>query len=316
MESILTHNPNRFTAFPIHYPDVWKLYKKMQSALWVAEEISFKDDRFNEMGDGEKHFIKYVLAFFAAADGLVNENINMNFSEEIQIPEIRACYAVQEYIEAVHNETYSLLIDSYIKDDREKLELLQAINHFPIIKLKAQWAMKYMNKSKSFSERLVAFSCVEHIHFSGSFCAIYYLKKRQMLPGLCLANEFIARDEAMHVELACLVYSLLQHKLKRETVLEIVKDAVEVEIRFITAALPCKLIGMNQKLMIQYIEYVADLLLVMLGYKKHYNSQQPFDFMERIGLQSKTNFFESRVSQYALDTNTPDDSVFDLDGEF
>ena len=315
-EPILRPNDNRFVMFPIHHDDAWKLFKKMQSALWVAEELSFKDDRFEQLTDPERHFITHILAFFAASDGLVIENIDTNFQDEIQVPEIRACYSLQAYIEQVHSESYSLLIDRYITDDREKKRLFTAIQHFPAIKQKAQWAMKYMNKSRSFAERLVAFACVEHIHFSGSFCAIFYFKKRQMLPGLSLANEFIARDERLHVELACLVYNKLVHKLNREQVLDIVRDAVAVEKTFINDALPCRLIGMNAKLMGQYIEYVGDLLLVMLGYKRHWGVSQPFSFMEMICLEGKPNFFETRSSQYAVDQNTPDNSVFDLKSDF
>ena len=316
MEHILQPDPNRFVMFPIAHHNAWDLYKKMQSALWVAEEISFKDDRFEELTGDEKHFIKFILAFFAASDGLVIENLDINFQDEIQVPEIRACYSLQGYIEQVHSESYSLLIDNYIKDEREKMILLRAIENFPIIQKKASWAMDFMNPSLPFAERLVAFACVEHIHFSGSFCAIFYFKKRGMLPGLTFANELIARDEAMHVELACLVYRKLQHKLDRGIVLDIVKRAVAVEKEFILEALPCRLIGMNSKLMSQYIEYVADMLLVMLGYERYWNSQQPFDFMELISLEGKGNFFETKISAYAIDMNTPDDKCFDLDSDF
>tara|TARA_B100000927_G_C16474810_1_gene473002 strand:+ start:4024 stop:5001 length:978 start_codon:yes stop_codon:yes gene_type:complete len=314
-EPLLEENPNRFVVFPIKDHDVWGLYKKMFDCMWRAEEIDLSKDmtHWNKLSDNERHFIKMVLAFFAASDGIVIENLGMRFLSEIQLPEARAAYGFQLMIENVHSETYSLLIDTYIKDDAEKKTLFEAIDNFPCIKKKADWAIKWINdKRSSFAARLVAFACVEGIFFSGSFCSIYWLKKRGLMPGLTFSNELISRDEGMHTDLAVMLFHKLNKKLNKQKIKEIVKEAVEIEKEFICDALPCRLIGMNSKLMSQYIEFVADRLLVQLGCTKEYKSENPFDFMEMISLEGKTNFFEKRVSDYSLSSDKKDDSVFEM----
>ena len=314
-EPLLEENPNRFVVFPIKDHDVWGLYKKMFDCMWRAEEIDLSKDmvHWNKLSDNERHFIKMVLAFFAASDGIVIENLGMRFLSEIQLPEARAAYGFQLMIENVHSETYSLLIDTYIKDDSEKKTLFEAIDNFPCIKKKADWAIKWINdKRSSFAARLVAFACVEGIFFSGSFCSIYWLKKRGLMPGLTFSNELISRDEGMHTDLAVMLFHKLNKKLNKQKIKEIVKEAVEIEKEFICDALPCRLIGMNSKLMSQYIEFVADRLLVQLGCTKEYKSENPFDFMEMISLEGKTNFFEKRVSDYSLSSDKKDDSVFEM----
>ena len=314
-EPLLEENPNRFVVFPIKDHDVWGLYKKMFDCMWRAEEIDLSKDmtHWNKLSDNERHFIKMVLAFFAASDGIVIENLGMRFLSEIQLPEARAAYGFQLMIENVHSETYSLLIDTYIKDDAEKKTLFEAIDNFPCIKKKADWALKWINdKRSSFAARLVAFACVEGIFFSGSFCSIYWLKKRGLMPGLTFSNELISRDEGMHTDLAVMLFHKLNKKLNKQKIKEIVKEAVEIEKEFICDALPCRLIGMNSKLMSQYIEFVADRLLVQLGCTKEYKSENPFDFMEMISLEGKTNFFEKRVSDYSLSSDKKDDSVFEM----
>ena len=300
-EPILAENSNRFTIFPLKYNNLWDLYKKAQMTIWTAEEIDLNIDTtdWKNLSDNERHFIKYVLAFFAASDGIVYENLNLNFSKEIQIPEVRSFYAYQEHNEMVHGETYSLLIDKYISDAREKDTIFRAIETIPCIKKKASWAFKWFEKSIPFCIRLIAFACIEGIFFSGSFCAIFWLKKRGLMPGLAFSNELISRDEALHLEFAVELFRMLKNKPTSDIVHELIKDAVEIEREFILEALPCKLIGMDSEKMSQYIEYVADRLLKQIGYTSIWNTENPFDFMENISLDGKTNFFEKRVGEYS-----------------
>ncbi|HOZ83443.1 MAG TPA: ribonucleoside-diphosphate reductase small subunit [Bacteroidia bacterium] len=299
-ELLLRENKERFVLLPINYPKVWEMYKKHEQSFWTAEEIDLHPDLVdweNKLNDDERHFIKHVLAFFAASDGIVNENLAVNFMSEVQIPEARCFYGFQIMMENIHSETYSLLIDAYIKDPKEKHYLFNAIETVPCVKKKADWALRWIQNG-SFAERLVAFAAVEGIFFSGSFCSIFWLKKRGLMPGLTFSNELISRDEGLHCDFACLLYSMLQNKMTQEQVHTIIKDAVNCEHEFVTDALPVSLIGMNARLMCQYIEFVADRLLVSLGYSKIYNAANPFDFMEMISLQGKTNFFEKRVGEY------------------
>lgn len=314
-ESLLKENPNRYVMFPVQDNDIWKMYKKQMDCFWRAEEIDFsKDiDDWVKLTSNEQYFIKMVLAFFAASDGIVLENLAMRFMTDVQLPEARAFYGFQLMMENVHSETYSLLIDSYIKEQDEKTKLFKAIDNFPCIKKKADWAIKWINDNRSsFATRLIAFACVEGIFFSGAFCSIYWMKKRGLMPGLTFSNELISRDEGMHTDFAVLLYSKLNRKLKRSKIYEIVKEAVTIEKEFICEALPCKLIGMNAKLMSQYIEFVADRLILQLGYNKLYNVGNPFDFMEMISIEGKTNFFEKRVSDYSLSSGKKDSSAFDF----
>ena len=318
-EPLLTENENRYVMFPIVDQDIWKMYKKQMDCFWRTEEIDLSKDvvHWETLNDKEQYFIKMILAFFAASDGIVLENLGQRFMNEVQIAEARAAYGFQIMMENIHSETYSLLIDTLVKEEREKTKLFEALDNFPCIKKKADWAIKWINDKRSgFATRLVAFACVEGIFFSGAFCAIYWLKKRGLMPGLTFSNEHINRDEGMHTEFAVLLFSKLQKKPKRAKILEIFKDAVEIEQEFICEALPCKLIGMNAKLMKQYIEFVADRLLVQLGYSKHYNSANPFDFMEMISLEGKTNFFEKRVGDYSLSSGDKTDAAFDMDADF
>ena len=300
---------NRFVLFPIRHPDVWNMYKKAQSAFWTAEELDLSKDMndWNSLTDNERHFIKHVLAFFAASDGIVNENLSARFMTDVRIPEARAFYGFQIAMENIHNETYSLLIDTYISDTLEKVALFDALKTFPCIKQKADWALGWISSTKSFAQRLLAFACVEGIFFSGSFCSIFWLKERGVMPGLCTSNEFISRDEALHTEFAILMYSKLTQKerLDEKTVHDIVSQAVAIEIDFIVDALPCSLLGMNSFLMSSYIKFVSDRLLSQLGYTKIYNERNPFGFMDRICLEGKANFFEHRESNYskAQDSN-------------
>jgi ribonucleoside-diphosphate reductase subunit M2 len=306
-EPMLLPTLNRFTVFPIEHENLWAMYKKAQMSNWTAEEIDFSKDMddWNDLSDNEKHFIKYVLAFFAGSDGIVFENLNDNFASEVQYTEARSFYAYQEHNEMVHGETYSKLIDKYIKTSLEKKQLFEAIQTIPCIKNKAQWAIKWFDKERPFGERLLAFACVEGIFFSGSFCAIFWLKKRGLLPGLCFSNELISRDEGLHLEFAIELFKMLKHKPNKSVVEEIIKDAVSIEKDFITDALPCSLIGMNSKKMSEYIEYVADRLLKQSGHDKIWNTKNPFDFMENISLDGKTNFFEKRVGDYGkMDEDT------------
>jgi len=300
MEPLLVENPNRFVLFPIQHNDVWQMYKQAEASFWVAEEIDLGQDQkdWDNLNDGERHFISHVLAFFAASDGIVNENLAVNFMQEVQMPEARCFYGFQVMMENIHAETYSLLIDTYIKDPKEKDRLFNALETVPCVQKKGEWALKWIN-SESFTERLIAFAAVEGIFFSGSFCSIFWLKKRGLMPGLTFSNELISRDEGLHCDFACLLYKdHLQNQLSEARVHEIIRDAVEIEQEFVTDALPVNLIGMNAQLMNQYIEFVADRLLVSLGYSKIYGSANPFDFMEMISLQGKTNFFEKRVGEY------------------
>ena len=318
-EPLLTENENRYVMFPIVDQDIWKMYKKQMDCFWRTEEIDLSKDviHWETLNDNEKFFIKMILAFFAASDGIVLENLGQRFMNEVQLAEARAAYGFQIMMENIHSETYSLLIDTLVKEEREKTKLFEALNNFPCIKKKADWAIKWINDKRSgFATRLVAFACVEGIFFSGAFCAIYWLKKRGLMPGLTFSNELISRDEGMHTDFAILLFSKLQKKPKRAKILEIFKDAVEIEQEFICEALPCKLIGMNAKLMKQYIEFVADRLIVQLGYSKHYNSTNPFDFMEMISLEGKTNFFEKRVGDYSLSSGDKTDAAFDMDADF
>jgi len=298
-ELLLRENKDRFVILPINYPRIWEMYKKHEASFWTAEEIDLSGDLkdWNSLNDGERHFISHVLAFFAASDGIVNENLAVNFMSETQLPEARCFYGFQIMMENIHAETYALLIDSYIKDPREKDRLFHAIETVPAVKKKAEWALRWIQNG-SFAERLVAFAAVEGIFFSGSFCSVFWLKKRGLMPGLTFSNELISRDEGLHCEFACLLYGMLTHKLSHEAVRAIIGEAVDIEKEFISDALPVRLIGMNADLMKQYIEFVADRWMSELGYPKLFNSTNPFDFMEMISLQGKTNFFEKRVGDY------------------
>ena len=298
-ELLLRENKDRFVILPINYPKIWEQYKKHEASFWTAEEIDLSSDMkdWNAMNDGERHFISHILAFFAASDGIVNENLAVNFMSEVQLPEARCFYGFQIMMENIHSETYALLIDTYIKDPAEKDRLFHAIDTVPAVKKKAEWALRWI-EGGNFAERLVAFAAVEGIFFSGSFCSIFWLKKRGLMPGLTFSNELISRDEGLHCEFACLLYGMLQNKLSQEAVYKIIADAVEIEKEFISEALPVKLIGMNADLMKQYIEFVADRWLGELGYPKMFNATNPFDFMEMISLEGKTNFFEKRVGDY------------------
>ena len=318
VEPILKENKDRFVIFPIKHHDLWEWYKKCEASFWTAEEIDLHQDLTDwstKLNDDERYFVKHILAFFAASDGIVNENLAENFVNEVQYSEAKFFYGFQIMMENIHSETYSLLIDTYVKDDAEKDKLFNAIEVFPAIKKKADWALKWI-ESDSFAERLIAFAAVEGIFFSGAFCSIFWLKKRGLMPGLTFSNELISRDEALHTEFAILLYSKLQKQINKNRIYEIIKEAVEIEKEFICEALPCRLIGMNSNLMSQYIEFVADRLSVQLGYDKIYNTANPFEFMELISVESKTNFFEKRVSEYALATKTKDDNVFDLNDDF
>jgi ribonucleoside-diphosphate reductase beta chain len=319
-EPMLVANPDRFVLLPIQHIDIYKMYKDLVSVRWIVEEVDMSKDKveFEALKEGERHFIKCILGFFAGSDGIVCENLAMNFCNEIQVPEAKAFYCEQLSNETVHNETYSRLVDTYFPDRAEKQTVLQAINTMPFVAKKADWAIKWMSREASFASRLMAFAIVEGVFFSGAFCAIYYFKERNALKGLTLANEFISRDEGLHTDFACLIYSKLKTKLSHGEAHELMKEAVEIEKEFITEALPCSLIGMNAKLMKQYIQYVADRLLVQLGYKKLYNNLNPFSFMERISLEGKDNFFEKRVSTYALANcgKSPAEMTFSLEAEF
>ena len=300
-EPILVENKDRFVLFPIKYKDIWEYYKKAEASFWTAEEIDLGADITdweNKLTNDERHFVKHVLAFFAASDGIVNENLAEHFLSEVQYTEAKFFYGFQITIENIHSETYSLLIDTYIKDTAEKKHLFNAIDTMDCVKKKADWALRWIDKG-SYAERLVAFAAVEGIFFSGSFCSIFWLKKRGLMPGLSFSNELISRDEGLHCDFACLLYTKhLVNKLSKEQVREIIMDAVTIEKEFVTDAIPVKLIGMNSDLMSQYIEFVADRLLTELGNKKEYNATNPFDFMEMISLQGKSNFFEKRVGEY------------------
>ncbi len=318
-EPILSNENNRHTFFPIQHADLYALYKKQLSCFWTIDEIDMGSDRmvFEKLSIHEQYFIKHILAFFAASDGIVMENIVGRFLEEVKLSEARACYSIQTFMEQIHSETYSLLIDTYIKDKNEKDKLFNAVENYPGIKMKANWAMKWIgDRKRSYGSRLVAFACVEGIQFSGAFCSIYWLKTRKInLKGLTFSNELISRDEALHVETAVCLFHKLHKKPSLNKIVEIIKEAVDLEKHFICEALPCRLIGMNDKLMSEYIEFVADRLCLQLHIPKIYNSVNPFTFMEQIGLEGKTNFFESRVSEYALSSKkkTKEDFSMELD---
>jgi ribonucleoside-diphosphate reductase subunit M2 len=318
-EPLLAPDDNRFVMFPIKHNDVWEMYKKQVDCFWRAEEIDLSKDLTNweSLNGDEKHFISMILAFFAASDGIVLENLATRFMSEVQVSEARAFYGFQIAMENIHSQTYSLLIETYIKDNEEKNKLFNAIEHFPCIKKKSDWAQKWIHDNRSsFATRLVAFACVEGIFFSGAFCSIFWLKKRGLMPGLTFSNELISRDEALHCEFAILLYSKLIKKVDKNRIHEIIKEAVEIESEFICEALPCRLIGMNSEMMTQYIQFVADRLCVQLGYKKIYNVSNPFDWMEMISLESKTSFFERRVSEYALANKTQTTDAFELTEDF
>ncbi|MBM3161102.1 MAG: ribonucleotide-diphosphate reductase subunit beta [Bacteroidetes bacterium] len=320
-EPILIENKKRFVLFPIQHDDIWNFYKKAEASFWTAEEIDLSPDLIdweNKLNNDERHFIKHVLAFFAASDGIVNENLAENFLSEVQYTEAKFFYGFQIAMENIHSETYSLLIDTYIKNSAEKEYLFNAIETLDCVKKKANWALRWIDKG-SFAERLVAFAAVEGIFFSGSFCSIFWLKKRGLMPGLSFSNELISRDEGLHCDFACLLYTKhLIYKLPKEQVQQIIMDAVEIEKDFVTDALPVKLIGMNSDLMSQYIEFVADRLLVELGNEKVYHASNPFDFMEMISIQGKTNFFEKRVGEYqkAGVLAGKENQAFSLDEDF
>lgn len=320
-EPILRENKNRFVLFPIEHDDIWQFYKKAEASFWTAEEIDLGQDLkdWENLNDGERHFISHVLAFFAASDGIVNENLAEHFVSEVQYTEAKFFYGFQIAIENIHSETYSLLIDTYVKDPKEKDKLFNAIETMDCVKKKADWALRWIDEG-SFHERLIAFAAVEGIFFSGSFCSIFWLKKRGLMPGLSFSNELISRDEGLHCDFACLLYNNhVTNKLAEEKIIEIIKDAVEIEKEFVTDALPVKLIGMNSDLMCQYIEFVADRLLAELGCPKVYGATNPFDFMEMISLQGKTNFFEKRVGEYqkaGVMKKEESNSKFSLDEDF
>ena len=317
-EPLLTINNNRFVMFPIQYDDIWKMYQKQIDCFWRPEEIDLTKDLndWNNLTHDEQFFISMILAFFAASDGIVLENLATRFMNEIQISEAKAFYGFQIAMENIHSHTYSLLIETYIKNSKEKNKLFNAIDNFPCIKKKSDWTQKWIHDNKSdFATRLVAFACVEGIFFSGAFCSIYWLKKRGLMPGLTFSNELISRDEALHTEFAILLYSKLNNKIQEKQFYEIIKDAVQIETEFICDALPCRLIGMNQDMMIQYIKFVADRLCLQLGYNKIFNVSNPFSWMELISLDSKTNFFEKKVDAYAL-ANKDSTNAFEFSEDF
>lgn len=319
-DPLLVPDDSRFVMFPIHHNDIWNMYKKHVDCFWRAEEIDLSKDiiQWNEkLNNDERYFISLILAFFAASDGIVLENLGLRFMNEIQLSEARAFYGFQIAMENIHSETYSLLIDAYIKDRDEKDHLLNAIQNYDCIKRKASWAQKWIHDVDStFAKRLVAFACVEGIFFSGSFCSIFWLKKRGLMPGLTFSNELISRDEALHCEFAVLLYSKLLNKLSQEVIHEIIRESVEVETIFICEALPCRLIGMNSELMSKYIKFVADRLALQLGCDKIYNESNPFSFMELISLESKTNFFEKKVDAYALANKQTEEETFTFTDDF
>jgi len=320
-EPLLKENPRRFVIFPIQYHDIWQMYKKAEASFWTAEEVDLSKDllHWESLKDEERHFISHVLAFFAASDGIVNENLVERFTQEVQVTEARCFYGFQIAMENIHSEMYSLLIDTYIKDPKQREYLFNAIETLPCVKKKADWAINWIgNKNAEFGERVVAFAAVEGIFFSGSFASIFWLKKRGLMPGLTFSNELISRDEGLHCDFACLMFKHLSNKPSEETVKSIIMNAVEIEQEFLTDALPVKLIGMNCELMRTYIEFVADRLMLELGFDKIYRVENPFDFMENISLEGKTNFFEKRVGEYQRMgvMSGPTDNTFTLDADF
>lgn len=320
MEPILDPKNNRLTVYPIKYTDIWRAYKKQIAAFWTTEEIDFsKDyDDFIKLNENEQYFIKMILSFFAASDTIVNINLGERFIQEVQIREAIIAYDFQKMMENIHNETYSLQIDNIIRNNEEKEKALNAIKNYPCIKRKADWAYKWIESRDSYAQRLIAFAIVEGVFFSGSFCAIFWLKKKNIMPGLCDSNEFIARDEGMHTAFACLLYSMFNERIDENIVHSMFKEAYEIERDFICDSLPCSLLGMNSELMSQYIRFVSDLLLVSLNYNKIWNETNPFDFMESISMEGKTNFFESRPTQYqkASVLNTGRDNSFTITNDF
>ena len=320
IEPLLQEDDNRFVMFPIKDQDIWKMYKKQEDLFWRVEEVDLSKDmkHWETLNDEEKHFISMILAFFAASDGIVLENLGMRFMSEIQLSEARAFYGFQIAMENIHSIMYSTLIETYIKDKNEKAKLFNALHEYQCIKKKGDWAIKWINdKKSSFAMRLVAFACVEGIFFSGAFCAIFWLKKRGLMPGLTFSNELISRDEALHTEFAVLLHNKLEKPLKKQKIHEIIKEAVEIENEFINEALSCRLIGMNNMLMQEYIQFVADRLSVQLGGDKIYGSKNPFDWMENISVERKTNFFEDRVSEYSLATKMDNnDNAFEFGDDF
>jgi ribonucleotide reductase beta subunit family protein with ferritin-like domain len=320
-EFLLSEEEKRYVIFPIKYDSFWEMYKKAEANFWTTEELDLSKDMndYNNLSDNEQYFLNNILAFFAASDGIVNENLVERFCNEVTILEAKFFYGFQVAMENIHSETYSLLIDTYIKDITLKSKLLNAIETIPSVTKKADWALKWISDKSDFSKRVIAFACVEGIFFSGAFCSIFWLKKRGLMPGLCHSNELISRDEGLHTEFAVLMHHNLSNKCSKEDILEIVSDAVTIEKEFITESLPCKLIGMNNDLMSQYIEYIADRLLLTLHVDKIYNSSNPFDWMEMISIQGKTNFFEKRVGEYSNNANpnsNAEDNKFELDDDF
>jgi len=318
-EILLKKNKNRFVLFPIKYTDIYEEYKKAESTFWTTNEIDLSKDinDWNKLNMNEQYFIKNIIGFFAGSDGIIIENLAVRFLNEIEIPEVRSFYSYQIFNENIHSETYSLLIDTYIKDNEEKNKIFNSIENIPCIAKKASWAYKWIqNNEVNFATRLIAFAIVEGIFFSGSFCAIYWLKKRGLMPGLTFSNELISKDEGMHCHFACLLYSYIKNKLKEEIVHQIFKEAVNIEKEFITESISCNMIGMNSIMMKQYIEFVSDRLLIQLGYSKIWNTENPFDFMELISLRPKSNFFELRVGEYAKSTISENNDNFNLEHDF
>lgn len=316
-EPLLVPNPERFCVYPIKYPDMWSMYKKAVASFWTLDEIDMSKDKKDWEGlePDEQHFLKHVLAFFACADGIINENLARNFMHEVQVPEARQFYSFQAFDEAIHGETYAMLIDSYVSDPEEKKSLFAAIHALPCVRKKSNWAQRWMSPQEaSFAHRLLAFICVEGIMFSGSFCAIFWMKKRGLLPGLCFSNELISRDEGLHMSFGILLYGHVKNKLSPGEAYKIVREAVDAEREFITQAIPCRLVGMNAELMSRYIEFVADRILKELGYDPMYLASNPFDFMENLSLEGKTNFFEKRVGEYARQVDTA--FTFEVDDDF
>jgi ribonucleotide reductase beta subunit family protein with ferritin-like domain len=323
-EVLLDKSNDRFVLFPIKYDDIWEMYKKAMASFWTAEEIDLYQDLndWEKLNEDEKHYIKHILAFFSASDGIVNENLALRFYNDVQIPEARSFYGFQIAMENIHAETYGLLIDTYIKDPTEKDYLFHAIDNIPCIKKKADWALKWIYGQDNFALRLLAFAAIEGIFFSGSFCSIFWLKKRGLMPGLTFSNELISRDEGLHTDFACLLYRYIENKPNESQVRDLIKEAVEFEQEFITEALPVSLIGMNSDLMKEYIEFVADRLIMEIGHEPIYNATNPFDWMELISLQGKTNFFEKRVAEYQKAgvmnsvASVGNDFDFNLDADF
>ena len=320
-EMLLSEEEKRYVIFPIRHEEIWKMYKKAEANFWTAEELDLSKDLKDfqlTMNEGERYFVENILAFFAASDGIVNENLVERFCNEVQLLEAKFFYGFQIAVENIHSETYSLLIDTYVKDNIKKEKLFNAIETIPSVKKKADWALKWINDmSSTFGTRVIAFAAVEGIFFSGSFCSIFWLKKRGLMPGLCHSNELISRDEGLHTEFAVLMYSMLKDKPSKEVILQIIQEAVELEKEFITESLPCDLIGMNKNLMKQYIEHISDRLLLMIGLEKVYYVENPFPWMELISVQGKTNFFEKRVGEYANIANSnTQENVFSTDGDF